>query len=257
MSESNPQSSQSGSVFVIFGASGGIGSQVVRDLAGKGNHVLAVGRDKQKLHEVLPGLSGVEFAEADISQPSTFDDAVAVAGDKWGKVDGVANCIGGLLLKPAHLTSLDEWNNQLLVHATSSFLVLKSSLEALKKSRGSLVLISSVAAARGFHNHEAVAAGKAAVEGLVLSAAATYAPSGVRVNGVAPGLVMTPLTSSLLSNENMQKASAAMHPLNRIGSPGDISSAVCWLLDPHQSWITGQIIHIDGGMSSIQSRNRA
>jgi NAD(P)-dependent dehydrogenase (short-subunit alcohol dehydrogenase family) len=103
-------------------------------------------------------------------------------------------------------------------------------------------------------NHEAIAAAKGAINGLVLSAAASYAPRGIRVNAVAPGLVRTPMTSRITGNEASLKASTAMHALGRIGEPEDVASGLAWLLDPAQSWVTGQILGIDGGLGSLRGR---
>jgi len=120
---------------------------------------------------------------------------------------------------------------------------------------GSIVLCSSVAARRGLVNHEAIAAAKAGVEGLALAAAASYARFGIRVNCVAPGLTRTDLTRSLTQNETVAKMSAALHPLGRIGEPAEVASAICWLLDREQSWVTGQVIGIDGGLGHVQARS--
>ena len=117
------------------------------------------------------------------------------------------------------------------------------------------MLCSSVAARRGFVNHEAIAAAKAGVEGLALAAAASYARFGVRVNCVAPGLTRTDLTRSLTQNEVVAKISAALHPLGRIGEPAEVASAICWLLSEEQSWVTGQVLGIDGGLSHVQARS--
>ena len=102
-------------------------------------------------------------------------------------------------------------------------------------------------------NHEAIAAAKAGIIGLAQSAAATYARYNIRVNCVAPGLTRTPLTESLTRNEASLKSSVALHPLGRIGQPEEIASAICWFLAPEQSWVTGQVLAVDGGLSSVQS----
>jgi NAD(P)-dependent dehydrogenase (short-subunit alcohol dehydrogenase family) len=115
--------------------------------------------------------------------------------------------------------------------------------------------MSSAAASVGLANHEAISAAKAGVEGLVRSAAATYAPHDIRVNCVAPGLVDTPLAKSITSNETALKASTAMHPLRRIGKPGDIARVIEWLLGPEATWITGQALGVDGGLARVRSRS--
>jgi NAD(P)-dependent dehydrogenase (short-subunit alcohol dehydrogenase family) len=116
------------------------------------------------------------------------------------------------------------------------------------------VLCATAAARAGFANHEAIAAAKGGVMGLMLSAAATYAPRGIRVNCVAPGLVETPLTARITGNETALEASRAMHALGRIGHPEEVASAIAWLLDPENSWITGQTIGVDGGLGTLRPR---
>ena len=119
---------------------------------------------------------------------------------------------------------------------------------------GSVVLMSTVATRVGLANHEAIAAAKSGINGLVISAAATYANRNLRVNAVAPGLVRTPLSVKITGNELALKASTAMHPLGRIGDPADVAAAVAWLLDPATNWVTGQIIGVDGGLSTVRAK---
>jgi NAD(P)-dependent dehydrogenase (short-subunit alcohol dehydrogenase family) len=119
---------------------------------------------------------------------------------------------------------------------------------------GSIALVSTAAARTGLANHEAIAAAKGGVIGLTLSAAATYASRNIRVNCVAPGLTATPLAARITSNEAALKASQAMHALGRIGQPEEVASALAWLLDPENSWVTGQILGVDGGLGSIRPK---
>jgi 3-oxoacyl-[acyl-carrier protein] reductase len=171
-----------------------------------------------------------------------------------GRIDGVVNCAGSLLLKPAHLVSEHEWDQVMTTNLKTAFAVLKVAVTAFE-SGGSVVLLSSAAAHTGLPNHEAISAAKAGVEGLALAAAASYAPKGIRINCIAPGMTRTPLAARFLNNEVSAKASARIHPLGRIGEPEEIASAISWLLDPEQSWVTGQVISVDGGLSTIRTRN--
>ena len=167
------------------------------------------------------------------------------------------NC-GSLLLKSAHLTTGEEWSQTIATNLTTAFFVLRAAASRLMRTGGgSIVLMSSSVARRGLINHEAIAAAKAGVAGLALAAAATYARYNIRVNCVAPGLTRTPLAAPITKNEASLKASAAMHPLGRIGEPNEVASAIAWLLDPEQKWVTGQVIGVDGGLSSIQARSVA
>jgi len=117
------------------------------------------------------------------------------------------------------------------------------------------VLLSTAGARIGLANHEATSAAKTGIEGLALAASASYASKGLRVNCVAPGMTRTPLTAKLLQNEMMAKASVSMHALGRLGEPDDVASAIEWLLDSEQSWVTSQVIGVDGGLSRIRSRS--
>ena len=170
-----------------------------------------------------------------------------------GRLDGLANCVGSILLKPAHLTSEEEWDAVVSTNLKSAYAAVRAAARAMTAG-GSVVLVSSAAARLGLANHEAIAAAKAGVIGLALSAAATYAPKGIRVNAVAPGLVRTPMTARITGNEAALKASTAMHALGRVGEPEDVASAIAWLLDPAQSWVTGQVIGVDGGLATLRSR---
>jgi NAD(P)-dependent dehydrogenase (short-subunit alcohol dehydrogenase family) len=173
---------------------------------------------------------------------------------EFGSLDGIANCVGSLLLKPAHLTRDEEWDDTIRTNLSSAFAAVRSAAKTMKKAGGSVVLVSSAAARIGLPNHEAIAAAKAGIIGLTLSAAASYASSGIRINAVAPGLTRTPMTDRITSRPASEKASLSMHALGRLGEPKDIASAISWLLDPAQSWLTGQVIGVDGGLADIRLR---
>ena len=175
------------------------------------------------------------------------------ASDTFGPLTGVVNCVGSLLLKPAHLTSEAEYAATIAANLTTAFAVCHAAGKVMTGG-GSVVLVSTAAAHAGIANHEAIAAAKAGVEGLMRSAAATYASRGLRFNCVAPGLTRTPLTAKITANEASEKASIAMHALGRLGEPGDVSRAICWLLDPVNDWVTGQVLGVDGGLATLRVR---
>jgi NAD(P)-dependent dehydrogenase (short-subunit alcohol dehydrogenase family) len=127
----------------------------------------------------------------------------------------------------------------------------------MRQKGGAVVLVSSAAARLGLPSHEAVAAAKAGVIGLTLAAAATYAEHRIRVNCVAPGLVRSPSTARLTASETTLKASTALHALGRIGEPEEVAEAIAWLLDPRQSWITGQVLGVDGGLATVRTRGHS
>lgn len=239
--------------YVVFGATGGIGECLCRRLSAQGARLMIAARSSERLHDLARDL-GVIAYPLDATRFEEVDACLAKASELFGKIDGAANCVGSLLLKAAHSTSEDEWASVVATNLTSAFAVVRASARAMTHSGGSIVLVSSAAARIGLANHDAIAAAKAGVIGLTLSAAASYAPRGVRVNCVAPGLVRTPMTARLTSNEISLKASTAMHAMGRIGEPDDVAAAIEWLLSPENSWITGQMLGVDGGLGSIRSR---
>jgi len=210
--------------FVVVGAYGGIGAALCRRLGQRGARVLMAGRDATRLAELAADIGGETFA-LDATSTGQVEACLRHAVEVFGRVDGMANCV-----------------------VRAAGLVMAS-------HGGSVVLVSSAAARIGLANHEAIAAAKAGIEGLALAAAASYAPKGLRVNCVAPGLTRTPLTSKLWQNDMVAKASAGLHALGRIGTPEEIASAIGWLLDAEQAWVTGQVIGVDGGLSRVRSRS--
>ena len=240
-------------VHLVFGASGGIGSAVCRHLASTGSSVGLASRASNRLDDLAAELDSPKW-EFDVGDPSTMESVVAEAVSHFGRLDGVVNCVGSLLLKSAHITSYEEWDDVIATNLTSAFAVVRSAVKAMRGEGGSIVLFSSSAARIGLANHEAIAAAKAGVVGLTLAAATSYASKNVRVNAIAPGLVRTQLTKRIWENSKSAESSRAMHALGRLGEPEDIASLVAWLLDPANSWVTGQVIGVDGGLGSLRTR---
>lgn len=242
-----------GAVYVVLGATGGIGSALSRRLAASDARLLLAARDVGKLEELAASL-GAECRSVDATRFEQVEACVARAVELFGRVDGVANCVGSVLLKPAHLTKEDEFNDTLALNLGSAFAAVRAGARAMMKAGGSIVLVSSAAARVGLVNHEAIAAAKGGVSGLVLAAAATYARYNIRVNAVAPGLVRTAATESITRNEVSERVSIAMHAAGRLGTPRDVASVMAWLLNPRNDWVTGQVLGIDGGLSTVRTR---
>ena len=237
---------------LILGAAGGIGSALARRLAGDGTRLGLAGRSSAPLNALGSELGGVPLV-MDAREPEAVERAAQRVLDQFGRLDGVVNCVGSLLLKPAHLTSAEEWDLTMAQNLRTAFGAVRAA-GLVMTGPGAVVLLSSAAARTGLANHEAIAAAKAGVIGLTLSAAASYASRGIRVNAVAPGLVRTPLAASITANEPALKASAAMHPLGRIGEPDDVAAAIAWLLSDAAGWVTGQVLGVDGGLSTVRTR---
>lgn len=237
--------------YLILGATGDIGSALCRLLSAKGAKVMAAGKDQEKLEE-LSSETGCSHFQLDASNFDEVDKCFEKTLQEFGRLDGAANCVGSLLLKPAHLTSYAEFSNVIAANLNSAFACVRSSGKVMRKEGGSVVLVSSAAASIGLANHEAISAAKAGIEGLMLAAAASYSRQKIRVNCIAPGLVQTKLTKSVTSNENSRQASLSMHPLGRLGEAADIAQAIAWLLSKESSWITGQVLAVDGGLSKVK-----
>lgn len=239
--------------FVILGGTGSVGRALVRQLSDSGANVVIGVRDIDKAAALSEDTAcAVHQVEAD--NPEAIEACVKAASDKYGTITGVANCIGSVLLKPAHLTTDAEWHHTITTNLTSSFSLVRAASKAMRSSGGSIVLVSSAAAQIGLANHEAIAAAKAGIIGLTLAAAATYSNRGIRVNAVAPGLVKSEMTRKMWDTEQAAAVSSQMHALGRLGEPEDVARAIAWLLDPQTSWVTGQTIGVDGGLGSVLTR---
>jgi NAD(P)-dependent dehydrogenase (short-subunit alcohol dehydrogenase family) len=234
----------------IPGAAGGLGHAVLNRLAARGVTCAAVSRSAERLADVEAGARIC----ADVS---TFDGAataVAQCRDQLGLPTLLVHCPGTILLAPAHRTSEAQWRATLAASLDSAFFMLRSWTAALleAKSPGAAVFVSTVAAQIGVANHEAIAAAKGGIEAMVRSAAATYAPHGLRINAVATGLMDTPLAAGLLRSEAMREASAKQYPLGGIGSADELASLIDWLLGDDAQRVTGQVWSVDGGFTAIR-----
>jgi NAD(P)-dependent dehydrogenase (short-subunit alcohol dehydrogenase family) len=246
---------------LVYGATGGIGAELCRLLASRdgGSHVVLAGRDEEKLAALQSSLgpaASSSVSVVDVLDPAAVDACTAAAAAQHGRLNGVASCVGSVILKSAHATTPAEFEQTLRVNLFSSFNILRSSVKTLMKNPGgvggSIAFCSSAVAKHGIANHEAIAAAKGGLSAMALSAASTYAGKNIRVNCVAPGLTRTPMTARITGSEAALKASVAMHALRRIGEPADVAAALAFLLDPKNSFITGQVLAVDGGLSSLR-----
>jgi NAD(P)-dependent dehydrogenase (short-subunit alcohol dehydrogenase family) len=225
--------------YLIVGGSSGIGLATARVLVAQGHGVHVLSRSVPALDNIthLPGDALVgDFNAA--AMPDTLH--------------GLVYCPGSINLKPFHRLTVQDFTADFAINVLGAVNILQRALPALKAApQSSVVLYSTVAVQQGMGFHASVAAAKGALEGLGRSLAAEWAPK-IRVNVVAPSLTRTPLAAKLLSSEDKEKAAAERHPLKRIGEADELAQLTCFLLSDHAGWITGQVLHADGGLSAIR-----
>lgn len=236
---------------LIYGGSGGIGAATARALHGRGQALHLVGRDATRLAEVAEH-TGATLTVADVEDPGSF---AAVAEAAGSPLSGLVYAVGTINLKPLSRLTADDFERDFRINAAGAALAVQACLPALKAGEGmaSVVLFSTVAVAQGFPAHASVSMAKGAVEGLVVALAAELAPK-IRVNAIAPSLTRTPLAAALTANESVANAIAQLHPLQRLGVADDSAALAAFLVSDDASWITGQVIGVDGGRSRLRGK---
>ena len=232
---------------LILGATGSIGSSLAKKLVESGDQVHLVGREEASLSSLASELNST-FTVCDVLEENFCEKITSDLKDE--PIDGLAFCIGSIDLKPLKLTKKSDFMQSFNLNLVSATEVIRSLADNLKKNKGSIVLFSTVAVKQGFPNHAIVSSAKGAIEGLTLALAAELAPN-VRVNCIAPSLTNSKMSNFLLKNEKVAEGIAKMHPLKRIGEGSDTASVAKFLLTKESSWITGQIVGVDGGRSSV------
>ncbi len=226
---------------LIIGAGSGIGLELAENLS-ENYKIYALSRTRGE----LPQSENISYHEFDALEDDVPADFLPE------KLDGLVYCPGSINLKPLRGLKEADIMGEFQLNALGGFKVLQSVLSKLKKAEGaSVVFFSTVAVMQGMPYHTSVAMAKGAVEGMTRSMAAELAPA-IRVNAIAPSLTDTPLASRLLSTDERKEASAQRHPLKRVGKPGDIAAMAAFLLSDNASWITGQVIGVDGGMGALK-----
>lgn len=230
------------STYLIIGGTSGIGLETTK-LLSKNNRVIVLSREKKN----LDGLNNVEFISADVTKP--MDELPQISEP----LNGIIYCPGTINLKPLKSLKPDDFQNDFEVNLLGAVKVINKYFNNLKEAgKSSIVLFSTVAVHTGMPYHSSIASAKGAVEGLTRSLAAEFAPN-IRVNCIAPSITNTPLADKLINNEAKLKASEDRHPLKRIGDAKEIAEAAAFLLSDSASFITGQVIKVDGGISAIKN----
>ena len=236
-------------MYIIAGSTGTLGTAIVKELSND-NELLLIGRDEDKLKDQASSVNA-SYQLIDLNntvEPREFAKIV----DTETEIKGLINCIGSILIKPLHGTSTEEFNDVITTNLFSSYFLLASFARRMKN--GSAIFFSSVAGSKGLSNHEAIAAAKSGIEGFARSAAATYAKDNLRVNVIAPSIMDSKMSEKILSSDAAREVSKNMHPITKIGDADDILPVIKWLLSPDAKWVTGQTIHVDGGLSTVKPR---
>jgi len=239
--------------FLLIGGSSDIGIELCKRLVVDNHRITIVARDHQRLSDFKD--TSVQKFSGDANDEELIKEAVIAATELGkGKLDGVVHLVGSLALRPPHAMKIEDFEEVIKTNLTSAFVTLSIACkQMLRNGGGRVIFTSSVAGSLGLVNHEAISAAKGGVESMVRSAAATYSRRGIRVNAVAPGLTDTRLSYPITNSPNSKKAAVEKIPLNRINEPEEIAGTIKWLLTDAPDNITGQIFHLDGGMSKIRN----
>ena len=231
--------------YLIVGATGSIGSNLATQLYDSNKDAHLVGRNEDETKSLSEKL-GFTYTIADVLEDGFIDKIKSDIND----IKGLAYCVGSIDLKPLKISSESDFNKCMKLNLYSAVELIKGYQDSLKKNKGSIVLFSTVAAQRGFTNHSIIASAKAAVEGLAVSIAAEFAPN-IRVNCVALSLINSKIAQPILRNTALAQGIAKAHPLKRIGEGKDGAALAKFLLTEESSWVTGQVIAVDGGRSKL------
>ncbi|MDC0926831.1 SDR family oxidoreductase [Candidatus Pelagibacter ubique] len=231
--------------YLIFGATGSVGSSLAEQLKNSGNDIHLIARNENEVKTIAEKL-GCTYTVADVLEEGFIEKVKSDISE----IKGIAYCVGSIDLKPLRMVTEADMDKCMKLNLYSAIEAIKGFQESLKKNKGSVVLFSTVAAQRGFTNHTIIASAKAAVEGLTVTLAAEFAPH-IRVNCIAPSLSKSKIAEPMLKNPAIAEGIAKAHPLKRLGEGKDSAALAKFLITEESSWITGQIIAVDGGRSKL------
>jgi len=233
--------------YLIFGATGSIGSSLANQMYEEKQDCHLIGRNEEELKEIANKLS-YSYSVCDVMKINFADNLFKDLHET--EILGIAYCVGSIDLKPLRITKAKDYVSTYVLNLVAATDIIRTFQDSLKKNKGSIVMFSTVAAKKGFPNHSIISPAKAAVEGLTVALAAELAPH-TRVNCIAPSLTKSKMSTFLLQNLKTIDSISKLHPLKRIGEGFDAANLAKFLLSKNSSWITGQIIGVDGGRAAI------
>ncbi|NNG04474.1 MAG: SDR family oxidoreductase [Inquilinus sp.] len=234
---------------LILGGSGGIGSAVAQALVARGTPVHLAARDGARLAPLARSLKA-PYTAMDATDQDDVERTLAEAGDT---LSGLVYAVGSIVIKPFEKARAEDFLEAYRLNLVGAAMALQAAAPALGRGKGAAVLFSTVAAAQGFANHTVIAAAKGAVEAFTRAAATDLAPA-IRVNCIAPSLTRTPLAEAFTANQTMARGLGKLHALERLGEAEDVAGLAAFLVGPDADWITGQVIGVDGGRSTLRTK---
>lgn len=251
MADEGAEEGQAQAPIAIFGATGGVGSALARRLVRAGGPVVLIARDGEALEELGEEL-GAPTVTLEGLDDESMSEAVDAATGEAG-LGGLVYAIGSIDLVPFNKAKDDQFTRTYELNVLGAVRALRAAEKPLKQAQGAVLLFSTIAVQAGFPNHTVISTAKGAIEALTRSLAAEWAPK-VRVNAIAPSLLKTRMAQPILGSEKMADAIAGMHPIPRLGEPEDVAALGAALLARDAGWVTGQIMHVDGGRSTVRHK---
>jgi len=233
--------------YLIFGATGSIGSNLASQMYDEKQDCHLIGRNENELKEISNKLS-YTYSVSDVLKLDFTKKLLDELSNT--EILGIAYCVGSIDIKPFKLTKASDFVSSYVLNLVAVTDIIRSLLDNLKKNNASIVLFSTVAAKKGFNNHSIISSAKSGVEGLTTALAAELSPN-IRVNCIAPSLTKSKMAKAVIKNLTIEESIAKLHPMKRIGEAADSASLAKFLLSKNSSWITGQIIGVDGGRAAI------
>ena len=233
--------------YLIFGATGSIGSNLADQLYNEKKDCHLIGRNEEELKKLANKLN-YSFSVCDVLKIDFAKNLLTELSDT--EILGIAYCVGSIDIKPLKITKASDFVSSYVLNLVAVTDIIRSFQDNLKRNNASIVLFSTVAAKKGFINHSIISSAKSGVEGLTVALAAEFAPN-IRVNCIAPSLTKSKMAKNVIKSSKIEESIAKLHPMKRIGEGIDVANLANFLLSKNSSWITGQIIGVDGGRAAI------